>query len=187
MTTGTHVALPTGVTAEGDGIATGDAGVRVDAYIDFLCPFCRQFEAAAGDALKEMVAEQLVTLVYHPLRFLDRLSTTAYSSRASAASGCASDGGRFVSFKDALFAVQPEEGGPGLSDEQLVAVGEQVGLDVDGFGACVAAGRYLPWAAFVTERAVARGVSGTPSVYVAGMSVPANARTIEAAVAAVAR
>jgi len=187
MTAGTQVALPTGVTAEGDGIAIGETGVRVDAYIDFLCPFCRQFEAASGDALKQMVAAQLITLVYHPLGFLDRLSTTAYSSRASAASGCASDGGRFVAFKDALFAVQPEEGGPGLSDEQLVAVGEDVGLDVDTFGACVMAGRYLPWAAFVTERALERGVSGTPSVYVAGTPVPANARTIAAAVAAIAR
>jgi protein-disulfide isomerase len=187
MTTRSQVVLPTGVTAEGDGIAIGEAGVRVDAYIDFLCPFCRRFEATSGDALKQMVAEQLITLVYHPLGFLDRLSTTAYSSRASAASGCASDGGRFVAFKDALFAVQPEEGGPGLSDEQLVAVGADVGLDVDSFGACVMAGRYLPWAAFVTERAIERGVSGTPSVYVAGTSVPANARMIAAAVAAVAR
>ena len=92
-----------------------------------------------------------------------------------------------MAFKDALFAVQPEEGGPGLSDEQLVAVGADVGLDVDGFGACVMAGRYLPWGAFVTERALERGVSGTPSVYVAGTPVPANARTIAAAVAAVAR
>jgi len=49
------------------------------------------------------------------------------------------------------------------------------------------AGRYLPWAAFVTERAIERGVSGTPSVYVGGTPVPANARTIAAAVAAVAR
>ena len=186
MTTQSQVALPAGVTAEGDGIVVGETGVRVDAYIDFLCPFCRQFEATSGDALKQMVAEQLITLVYHPLGFLDRLSTTAYSSRASAASGCASDGGRFVAFKDALFAVQPEEGGPGLSDEQLVAVGADVGLDVDSFGACVMAGRYLPWAAFVTERAIERGVSGTPSVYVAGTPVPANARTIAAAVAAVA-
>ena len=187
MTTGTTVALPAGVTAEGDGIAIGETGVRVDAYIDFLCPFCRQFEAASGDALKQMVAEQLITLVYHPLGFLDRLSTTAYSSRASAASGCASDGGRFVVFKDALFAVQPEEGGPGLSDEQLVAVGADVRLDVDRFGACVTARRYLPWTAFVTERAIERGVSGTPSVFVAGTPVPASARTIAAAAAVVAR
>ena len=68
-----------------------------------------------------------------------------------------------------------------------VAVGAKIGLAVDSFAACVMAGRYLPWAAFVTERAIERGVSGTPSVYVAGMPAPANARTIAAAVAAVAR
>jgi hypothetical protein len=38
VTTATQVALPTGLTAEGDGIAIGETGVRVDAYIDFLCP-----------------------------------------------------------------------------------------------------------------------------------------------------
>ena len=34
--------IPAGATAEGDGILTGDGPVRVDAFIDFLCPFCRQ-------------------------------------------------------------------------------------------------------------------------------------------------
>jgi protein-disulfide isomerase len=191
MTTRTSIAppqeLPAGVTADGDGIAVGDSGVIVDAYIDFLCPFCRQFEMTSGPALAEMVSAQLVTLVYHPLGFLDRLSTTAYSSRASAASGCASDGGRFVPFKDALFALQPEEGGPGLGDQQLVAIGAEVGLDSESFGACVMAHRYLPWSGFVTQRAIERGVSGTPSTFVAGVPVPANARMIAAAVAAVAR
>jgi protein-disulfide isomerase len=176
--------LPAGVNAEGDGIAVGDGPVTVDAYIDFLCPFCRQFETASGPALKDMVAGRTITLVYHPLGFLDRLSTTAYSSRASAASACASDGGRFVEYKDALFAVQPEEGGPGLSDAQLVALGEQVGLPADRFGQCVTTGRHLQWTAYVTARAVQRGVSGTPSVLVAGEPVPANARTIAGAVAA---
>ena len=179
--------LPAGVTPHGDGIVVGSGAVTVDAYIDFLCPFCRQFETVSGPALKEMVRDGFITLVYHPLGFLDRLSTTAYSSRAAAASGCASDGGRFVEFKDALFAVQPEEGGPGLSDEQLVAVGAEVGLSAEPFGDCVLAGRYLPWTAFVTERAAELGVSGTPSVYVAGTPVPASARAIAAAVGAAVR
>jgi protein-disulfide isomerase len=190
MSTRTSIAppgvLPFGATAEGDGIAVGDGPVTVDAYIDFLCPFCRQFEMASGPALKEMVSDHAITLVYHPLGFLDRLSTTAYSSRASAASACASDGGRFVEYKDALFAVQPEEGGPGLSDEQLAALGVEVGLAPESFATCVLTGRHLPWVAYVTDRATRRGVSGTPSVFVAGVPVPANARTIAAAVAAAA-
>jgi protein-disulfide isomerase len=37
--------LPAGATQEGDGIMIGDGPVRIDAFIDFLCPFCRRFEA----------------------------------------------------------------------------------------------------------------------------------------------
>jgi protein-disulfide isomerase len=176
--------VPGGAVEAGDGIPLGAGPVTVDAFIDFLCPFCKQFEQASGPALARMVSEGLITLVYHPLGFLDRLSTTAYSSRASAASGCASDYGSFAEYKDALFAAQPAEGGPGLSDDELIALGRAAGLGDPGFAECVASGRYLDWAAYVTARAAALGVSGTPSTYVEGVPVPANARAIAAAVAA---
>jgi protein-disulfide isomerase len=178
--------IPAGAVEAGDGIPLGAGPVTVDAFIDFLCPFCKQFEQASGPALARMVSEGLITLVYHPLGFLDRLSTTAYSSRASAASGCASDYGSFAEYKDALFAAQPAEGGPGLSDDELIALGRAAGLGDPGFAECVASGRYLDWAAYVTARAAALGVSGTPSTYVEGVPVPANARAIAAAVAATA-
>jgi hypothetical protein len=105
---------PAGAPPDADGIVLGAGPVRVDAYIDFLCPFCRQFEERSGPALNRLLDGGAITLVYHPLGFLDRLSTTRYSSRASAASGCASDFGRFREYKDALFANQPPEGGPRL-------------------------------------------------------------------------
>jgi protein-disulfide isomerase len=173
--------FPAGTTEDGDGVVLGDGLVRVDAYIDFQCPFCRQFEMGAGQTLRRLLGARAIHLVYHPVAFLDRLSTTAYSSRASAASGCASDGGRFAEFKDALFANQPPEGGPGLSDEQLIGLGRAAGLD-DEFARCVAAGAHLPWTAYVTGRAIERGVQGTPTTFVAGAPVPANAALIAAAV-----
>ena len=40
--------VPAGATPEGDGIVVGHGPVRVDAFIDFLCPFCRQFELSSG-------------------------------------------------------------------------------------------------------------------------------------------
>jgi hypothetical protein len=46
-------------------------------------------------------------------------------------------------------------------------------------------GAYVDWPAYVTERADERGVSGTPSVYVEGVPVHANAETIAAAVSEV--
>ncbi|MGH8938319.1 MAG: DsbA family protein, partial [Actinomycetes bacterium] len=70
----------------------GAGSVAVDAYIDFQCPFCRMFEEQSGPTLRRMVAERLISLVYHPLAFLDALSTNHYSSRGSSSSGCAADG-----------------------------------------------------------------------------------------------
>ena len=173
--------VPAGTAQDADGIVIGSGPATVDLYIDFLCPFCRQFEEASGAALQTIAAAGMGSLVYHPLGFLDRLSTTRYSSRAAAASGCASEEGKFVEYKDALFLNQPEEGGPGLSDEQLAQLGLALGLD-PGFARCIGEGRYLEWAAYVTARALERGVSGTPSVFVDGLPVPANARMIAAAI-----
>jgi protein-disulfide isomerase len=171
--------VPAGTVEDGDGIVVG-SGPPVDLYIDFLCPFCRRFEEASVAELEAIVAAGLGSLVYHPLGFLDRLSTTRYSSRAAAASGCASDRRKFLEYKNALFANQPEEGGRGLSDDELTQLGLALGLD-PGFARCVGEHRYLDWSTYVTTRAVERGVTGTPSVFVDGIPVPANARMISAA------
>jgi protein-disulfide isomerase len=175
--------IPTRTTSTGDGVPVGDGPVVVDAYIDFQCPFCRAFELTSGDALRAMAAEGLITLVVHPMDFLDEASTNHYSSRAASASGCASDAGRFDEYAQALFANQPPEGGPGLTDEQLVELGVGIGLTDPAFTRCVPEHAYVPWADYVTQRAFARGVSGTPTTLVAGVPVPANARAIAAAVA----
>lgn len=102
--------VPAGTEDDGDGIVIGGGPATVDLYIDFICPFCRQFEEASGSVLAAIVAANAASLVYHPLGFLDRLSTTSYSSRAAAASGCASDANKFIEYKDVLFRTQPEEG-----------------------------------------------------------------------------
>ncbi len=172
--------VPAGAPENGDGIVLGHGPALVDAYIDFLCPFCRMFEERSGPAIDALVDRGVITLVYHPLGFLDRLSTTRYSTRAAASSGCASDGGRFREYLYTLYDNQPPEGSDGLNDEELVQLGLQSGLD-ETFGLCVRAGKYLAWAEYMTAMAVARGVNGTPSVYVDGAGVPASADAIVAA------
>jgi hypothetical protein len=72
------------------------------------------------------------------------------------------------------------EGTAGLSNEELVQLGLGTGLD-DSFARCVMAGAYIDWVEYVTARALARGVNGTPSVFVDGVGVPASARAIMAA------
>jgi protein-disulfide isomerase len=173
--------IPPGATATGDGIPIGAGPVSVDAYIDFLCPFCRDFELSSEAALNAMIADGAITLVYHPMSFLDDASTTRYSSRAAAAAGCASDYGKFPEYVHALFASQPPEGGPGLSDAELVDLGGSAGLAGPEFGACVRSGRYLDWPAYVTDVATGLNVSATPTVLVDGIQVAPDMRSIAAA------
>ena len=175
--------LPAGVTPEGDGVLTGDGPVCVDAFIDFLCPYCRRFELSSGPTLALMVADREVSIGYHPMNFLDEASTTSYSTRAAAASGCAADQGRFADYAHALFVHQPPEGGPGLSDAELAGLGPEAGLDGAEFAACLSGGPYLGWPPYVTALATAAGVSATPTVLVAGAVVAPEAHAITAAVA----
>ena len=174
--------VPAGATPEGDAIVIVGGPVRVDAFIDFLCPYCRRFELSAGPALASLVADRLISLAYHPMNFLDQASTTNYSTRAAAASGCAADRGRFLDYAHALFVQQPPEGGPGLSDAELAGIGRAAGLGAR-FAACVSDAPYLDWPPYVTARATAAGVSATPTGVVAGVVVRPDPQSIIAAVA----
>jgi len=175
--------LPAGATVEGDGVVIGQGPVRIDAFIDFLCPYCRRFELSSGPTLAGLVDGGQVSLVYHPMNFLDEASTTNYSTRAAAASGCAADQGRFSEYAHALFVNQPPEGGPGLPDAELSAIGQAAGLAGPAFTGCLSDAPYLDWPTYVTSRAVALGVEATPTVLVGGELIRAEARAIAVAVA----
>lgn len=174
--------IPANATPEGDGVLVGDGPVRIDAFVDFQCPYCRQFELSAGETLAQLTSSGQASIEYHPMNFLDAASTTNYSTRAAAASGCAADAGRFVEYAHTLYVHQPPEGGAGLTDLQLVDLGRLVGLDGPPFTTCMAEGPYLEWPSYVTGRALALGVEATPTVLVAGAPVRPDTHSIVAAV-----
>jgi protein-disulfide isomerase len=164
------VVPPPNATAD-SGITVGSGPVTIDVYEDFICPACRQFEQTSGATLDQLVADGKVKIVYHTIAFLDRFSTTQYSTRSAAAAACADEGDKFRDYAKALFQRQPSEGGPGLSDGELIAIGTSVGLDEGAFGSCVQSGKYKPWVGSVTDAASERGVNGTPTVFVDGKQV----------------
>jgi len=69
-----------------------------------------------------------------------------------------------------LYANQPEENTPGLTDDRLIALGRQAGGGA-GFASCVQSGRYAPWTAEVTDQASKDGLQGTPTVKVDGKEI----------------
>lgn len=176
------VRYPSGTAAHGGtGVARGSGAVTIDVYADFMCPNCKQFEDSAATVLDSAVTAGRVTVVTHPVAFLDRMSRgTKYSTRATAAAGCAADGGRFTEYVRALFQRQPAERTPGLTDDRLIALGQDAGL-TDSFAQCVRDGTYRGWAAHVSEQAARAGVIGTPTVKVNGKVTDADPAALRAA------
>lgn len=177
------VAVPPGATAEGVIVGQADAPATVDLYLDFQCPACRAYEQRVGATIEELVASGAARVVYHPVAYLDRFSSTRYSSRASAASGCAAEAGVFPEFVELLYANQPPEGGDGLPTDRLIALGRQAGAG-PGFAECVRSDRYAAWTERVTEAASKAGVTATPTVLVNGQEIGRSAEALRQAVRA---
>lgn len=166
-----ELVVPKNTTAAG-AIAVGnpDAAVKVEIYLDYMCPFCGRFERANAEQLDRLLADGTIRLEMYPLSFLDKASGgTRYSTRVANAIATVADRApdKVVAFNQALFAHQPQEGGEGLTDGQIADLARGAGVPqdvVEGF----AARTFEPWIAQVTEKAFASGISSTPTVKVNG-------------------
>lgn len=173
---GGEVAPTYPATAAGGVVTAGSGPIVVDVYEDFLCPVCERFEERYGQELTTALNENRITVRYHAVSILDDLTDPpGYSTRAANANLCATQAGVFPAYHARLFDEQPAEGSAGLTDEQLVAFGRDLGVDL---GACVAGAANGADVVAVTEAARsnpaalnAEGRFGTPSVVLDGARV----------------
>ncbi|WP_059005886.1 DsbA family protein [Streptomyces specialis] len=164
--------VPAGAASDKSGLVFSDGPVRVDIYLDYLCPACRDTERSLAPVLTTLRADRDITLVYHPVAFLDDYSDPAgYSTQAASAAACAADQGHFEQYSSVLFDLQPPERGPGLSEAQLVAAGREAGITDDSFATCVDDAPYLPWVTYVSDVAASDDIALTPTVTVNGTRV----------------
>lgn len=167
-------------TASGAVVTAGSGPITVDVYEDYLCPQCERFEERYGAELTTALNEGKVTVRYHGIAILDGRTTPAgYSTRAANAALCAVPGGVFPVFHKKLFDSQPAEGSAGLTDDQLVAFGTELGATGD-FAGCV---RGATNAAAVTAETNAAAATpalqtnsqfGTPTVAINGVKIDLN-------------
>lgn len=136
-----------------------DAPVTIVEFSDFHCPFCRSVQPTLTQLLERYKGKVRIAYKHLPL---DALHPQA--RRASEASWCAGQQGKFWEFHDALYS----EGGNDASDGVMTRVASTVGLDQTAFAACLAS----PEPARVIERDVAQGtalgLSGTPGFFING-------------------
>ena len=163
---------PANATAAG-ALAFGkaDAPVRLEIYLDYMCPYCGRFERANAGELVRMVADGSVRLELYPLSFLDKMSNgTRYSTRAANAVATVADRApdKVQGFSTALFTSQPAEGTDGLPDGELAKLARSAGVPED-VVTRFTEGIYEPWVEASTSAVFATGVTGTPTVKINGV------------------
>jgi protein-disulfide isomerase len=155
------------------GFVVGDSGAPVSmvVYEDFQCPVCKQFETTDGSLIKEKIAAGTLKVEYRPIAFLDRMSSTNYSSRALNAAACVRNDSTISVWKayhDLLFQQQPAEGSAGLTDAQLIALASQAGAKAPAVGTCIDDDTFKDWVSSATEASSKDGISATPTVQLNG-------------------
>ncbi|MBO0870387.1 MAG: thioredoxin domain-containing protein, partial [Micromonosporaceae bacterium] len=162
---------PANLTATGAiSIGQTTAPVTLEIYLDYMCPACGRFEHANNAEIDRLVKAGTVKVELRPISFLDKQSQgTRYSTRAANAVATVVDKapGSVWAFTTALYDHQPEEGSPGLTDDQIADIARNVGITQDVVGA-FQAGTFEPWVAKATDAAFANGVQGTPTVKING-------------------
>ncbi|WP_153505157.1 DsbA family protein [Cumulibacter manganitolerans] len=144
------------------------APVTIDYWVDLLCPACRAYETQAAPTVEKAVKDGKAKLVVHPVAILNNSSSPAgYSTRAGAAVMCAGDQPKGYLYMKELYNEQPAEGGPGLSDKELISIGEKVGLG-DAWTKCVTDGAQKDAPTANTDEFDKKGFKGTPTVLVNG-------------------
>lgn len=138
------------VDQESGAIVVGSGEHVLETYVDFMCPYCGEFERSWGSDIASALDDGSITLRVVAVGFLDSQSSgTNYSTRAASSLYCVADEDpdAVVPYMAALYADQPVEGSEGLSDEELLAHAADVGVSSSSFRSCVTSQEYADFIA----------------------------------------
>ncbi|UFU07209.1 DsbA family protein [Ruania halotolerans] len=155
--------------AEGAG-SVNEGAPEVDIYVDFICPFCGDFEEVNGSDVADAAASGDATVIYHPLNYLDGASSgTEYSTRAANAFATVATEApeQALDFMAAMFANQPAEGSAGLTDEEIAQIAVDAGVPQEAADS-ISEGTYREWIAVASDQARRDGIGSTPTIQING-------------------
>lgn len=158
--------------AKGTASGNPNAPVKIDVWEDFQCPACRQYtEDAERQVITNYVATGKVYYVFHNFPFIDSGAITQESHQAANAAMCAADQGRFWDYHDMLFLNWSGENEGAFTDKRLAAFAQALNLDMNAFNSCFRENRFKSQIDADLAAGRAKGVTGTPSLFVNGTEV----------------
>jgi protein-disulfide isomerase len=160
-------------------LGSANAPVKVEVYSDFQCPNCEVFWTSVEPVLiRDEIATGRAQLVYHDFSFIGPESLAA-----ATAARCADRQGKFWPYHDVLYANQGRENSGAFADARLAQMATAIGLDTSAWSTCRADPATAAAVEEETSAGQARGVTGTPMVYVAGTKLRSyDVATIKAAI-----
>jgi protein-disulfide isomerase len=157
--------IPRGVTPEGiPFLGNPIAPVTITLYEDMGCPSCKAFwETTEPTLIDAYVVTGRVRLDVYTLAIVN-----AQSLPAAEALACASDQGKFWTYRDILFANQ---GARAFSRENLVAFASSIDLDVEEFKDCFDFAIHKEDVQEQSQRAAEFGIQVTPTLDINGRQI----------------
>jgi protein-disulfide isomerase len=154
-----------------------NAPVKVEAFEDFQCPFCKAYtQDTEPIIISTFVSTGKVYYTFTPFSFLDdQAGNTAQESKtAAAAAFCAMDQGKFWQYHAMIYANQTGENVGDFTVRRLVAFAGKLGLDTNQFQSCMNSGKYTQQVLTDKADASTKGVNATPYFLVNGKLVDSN-------------
>lgn len=141
-----------------------DAPVVMVMYSEFQCPFCGRFARDSEPVLVDRFVEDgTLRIEWRDLPYLG-----PESQRAALAGRAAADQDAFWEFTEVLYADQAAPNSGALSEENLLDVAADLGLDVERFRTVMRDRATAEAVNADIDEAVSLGVNGTPSFFVNG-------------------
>jgi len=143
----------------------GDANAKVTIveFSDFQCPYCGRFYSESLPQIEEnYVKTGKVKIVFRHFP----LSFHPYAQKASEATECANEQGKFWEYHNKLFENQGA-----LTITDLKQYATDLGLDATKFNACLDSGKMASEVQKDFNAGQQYGVSGTPAFFVNGVSI----------------
>ncbi|HVO28415.1 MAG TPA: DsbA family protein [Candidatus Paceibacterota bacterium] len=155
-------------------LGDANAPVTIVEYGDYQCPFCAQFfSQTESQIVSNYVNTGKVKMVFRDFAFLGSESLAAAN-----AAQCANDQGKMWPYHDALYTAKYVDFNKGGSEDdnfysaaELLKLGQQVGLDMTKFTACVNGDSDAGIVSQEKTDATNFGVNSTPTFFVNGTQI----------------
>ncbi|MBF0620602.1 MAG: thioredoxin domain-containing protein [Magnetococcales bacterium] len=134
-----------------------EAPITIIEFSDFECPYCRRAQPTLEKVDQAYPGKIRFIFRHYPLPFHKK------APKASEASMCAHDQGKFWPYHDILFD-SPSR----LTDAEYKAIATELKLDQTQFETCLDSGKYAQRLADDMKEGERLGVTGTPSFFING-------------------